>query len=341
MILRHWILAMCLVLGLAACTPPSPQVSEPETPLIWPSAPDPPRIAYVRAFSRPDDLGISKGFWQRLVDAVFGESEARLIRPMAVVAVGTVIYVADPGARGVHRFDPVNGRHELLRAPRDVPLPSPVGLARGADGEVYVTDSVLGKVFVLRPDEKAATELALGAALGQPTGIAFDPASRRLFVVDTSAHRIEIFERDGKHVASIGKRGTENGEFNYPTLIWRSAQGQLYVTDSLNFRIQILNERGQYVAKFGRHGDGTGDLARQKGVATDRFGHIYVVDSLFHAVQIFDPTGAFLLSVGAIGHARGEFWLPTGIFISEDDTVYVADSYNQRVQVFRYIGGPT
>jgi DNA-binding beta-propeller fold protein YncE len=260
---------------------------------------------------------------------------------MAVVAVGEVIYVADPGVKGVHRFDQAAGRYDLLRGEGDMPLGSPVSLARGANGNVYGADSALGKVFVIRPGAKSVSPLALHAELRQPTGIAADPATGRLFVVDTAAHRVLAFRPDGSVESSFGGRGAGDGEFNYPTLAWRDDSGRLYVTDALNFRIQFFDAQGKFLGKFGRVGDGTGDAARQKGVATDRFGHVYIVDSLFHAFQVFDPSGRFLLSVGEPGSGRGEFWLPTGIFISENDTIYVADSYNRRVQVFRYIGGPT
>jgi DNA-binding beta-propeller fold protein YncE len=332
--------ALLLGLALSGCVTPA-QNLEDSAPLVWPAAPDAPRIAFVKAFSRPEDLGISRGFFQRVADLVFGHDESRLVRPMAVVAVGDVIYVADPGAKGVHRFDQKEGSHELIHAAGGGPLLSPVGLALGEAGEVYVSDSALAAVFVIRPGAKEAVRLDLVASLGQPTGIAFDPVHGRLFVVDTSAHRVNVFSRDGVLETSFGRRGTGEGEFNYPTLIWRTPAGRLYVTDSLNFRIQSFDERGRFLSKFGGLGDGTGDLPRQKGVATDRYGHIYIVDSLFHALQVFDDRGRLLLSLGGMGRERGEFWLPTGLFIGADDKIYIADSYNQRVQVLRYIGGPT
>ncbi len=332
--------AFGLSLLLAACAThlPEPQA---RAPLLWPAGPDLPRIAYVGSITRPADLGIERGFLKRIVDVVFGAPDARIVRPMAVLAVGQVLYVADPGARGVHRFDRATGEYDLLGAEGGRVLPSPVGLAIGAAGSVLVTDSSLAGVFVIRPHARFAVPLALGATLGQPTGVAFDSNTGRLYVVDTVAHRVDVFRGDGTLETRFGRRGTGDGEFNFPTLLWRAPTGRLFVTDALNYRIQEFDAGGTYVSKFGRNGDGTGDLARQKGVATDSYGHVYVVDALFNAVQIFDPAGRYLLSFGALGQGRGEFWLPAGIFIDADDTIYVADSYNQRVQIFRYIGGAT
>ncbi len=331
--------ALMLALALAACAPAAPR-PEDLAPLVWPEVPNRPRIAFVREFSRPEEFGIAKGFFKRLAEVIFGAEESRLVRPMAVVAANGVVYVADPGANGVHRFDPKAERYDLIGAEGDAALPSPVGLARGSEGEIYVTDSDLGKVLVIRPGAKAAVPLAL-PDMGQPTGIAFEPATRRLYVVDTTAHRVNIFDQDGTLASSFGARGVGDGEFNYPTLLWRDSQGRLYVTDSLNFRVQIFDAQGRFLGKFGGAGDGAGDNMRPKGIATDSYGHVYVTDSLLNALQVFDQRGRYLLSVGSMGRDRGEFWLPAGIFIGEDDTIYIADSYNQRVQVLRYIGGPT
>ena len=337
---RHYLaLALASVLALWACAG-APLKPEHEAPLVWPDVPNPARISYVKQFSRPDDFGIEKGFFQRLGELLAGAQEHRLMRPMAVVETGGVVFVADPGASGVHRFDPAGARYEVVVAEGGRPLPSPVGLALGIEGEVYVADSDLAQVFVIKPGAKAATPLAL-PEFAQPTGVAVDKASGDLYVVDTGAHRVNVFKRDGTPALGFGERGTAPGQFNYPTMIWLDAAGRLYVTDSLNFRIQMFDRNGTYLSQFGQVGDGAGDNMRPKSVATDSYGHVYVVDALFNALQVYDLQGRYLLSLGGIGGERGEFWLPAGIFIDAKDTIYVADSYNQRVQVFRYIGGPT
>lgn len=333
-------LAAAAALLLAACSSKAPLPAE--APPVWPAPPEAARVAWVQAFSRAEDIGIRRGVLQRLGDFVFGAQDTRIVRPMAVVESAGALFVADPGMRGVHRFDRAAGRHDLLRAEGGVPLPSPVGLARGDAGAVYVADSALAKVFVVLAGADAAVELNLGVALKQPTGIAFDARRGRLYVTDTGAHVVRVFGREGRLLQTIGARGEADGQFNFPTLLWRdAARGRLYVNDSLNFRVQVFDDDDRFVSRFGRHGDGSGDMARHKGIATDRQGHVYVVDALFHAVQIFDADGRLLLGIGGQGRDRGEFWLPTGIFIGDDDRIFIADSYNQRVQVLRYVGGPS
>lgn len=329
-----------ILLALAACATPL-ETRLDAAGLVWPSPPAAPRVVFVQSVAKPADLGITKGFLQRLTEFIFGETDARLIRPMAVIEVNNVIYIADPGAKGVHRFDRQAGRYDLIRVAGGAPLVSPVGLARGPDSLVYVTDSALAGVFLIRPRADFAEPIRLADALHQPTGIAFDADTKRLYVADTASHCVKVYTAEGRLLSTIGQRGAADGEFNFPTMLWLSDSGQLLVTDSLNFRTQTFDREGRFLAKFGRPGDGSGDAPRQKGVATDRYGHVYLVDSLLHAVQIFDTSGVFLLSIGGLGAEAGEFRLPTGIFIGKDDVIYVADSYNQRIQIFRYVGGPT
>ncbi len=340
--LQPYLLAVSLLALVGGCAAPvegKPQAQMPK--LVWPAAPEPTRLEFVQSISSAKDLGLTKSFMRRAFEFVFGEAPEHLVRPTAVLEVGAVLYVADPGVRGVHRFDRRENKYQLIQAEGEAPLLSPVGLARGEGDGVYVTDSALARVFLIKPGAEFATPVSLGQAVEQPTGIAFDAQAKKLYVVDTKAQRIKVFSPQGDYLSSIGQRGEADGEFNFPTMLWLDAKGRLLVTDSLNFRTQILDTQGKFIRRFGRMGDSVGDAPRQKGVASDSFGHIYVVDALLNAVQIFTEGGELLLSIGALGEGRGEFWLPAGIFVGGDDTIYVADTYNRRVQVFRYVGGPT
>lgn len=337
-ILQHIIL-LTIVWVVPSCTTPVTSPVVPEVSRQWPEPPAEARISYVRSFARPSDLGISKSFFQRFVEFFTGESDARLIRPMAIVeASDQTLYVADPGAKGVHRFNKQQGRYQFIQRDDDQPLISPVALAAGMHAEVYVADSALAQLFVITADKDIAIPMQLHTKISQPSGLVFAPEQQLLWIVDTSAHQLIAVDLNGNERYRIGRRGDQAGEFNYPTMICRDTAGRLYITDSLNFRVQIFDANGKFISQFGHHGNATGDMSRPKGIGVDRFGHIYVVDSLFHALQVFDSQGQFLLAIGGQGKGVGEFWLPTGLFMSTDNRMYVADSHNQRVQVFKYIG---
>jgi len=335
-----WAATCCLVV-VAGCVPGSQLPSSRDTmnEYVWPARPSAERIAFVMSFSEPEDLGIRKRVWQRLGALFSGAREERLARPVAVVeATGNRLFVADPGVRGVHLFDIEAGDYRLIRGESDEPLPSPVGLAAGPSGEVYVTDSRRAALYIIEPWSNEAQEVSLDAVLSQPTGIAIDPPSGRIYLVDTGSHEVKIFARDGALLRRIGGRGTGPGQFNFPTMAWMSGNGELLVADSLNFRTQVFDTEGNFIREFGTTGNRAGYQPQPKGVATDSHGHVYIVDSMLHAVQIFDGSGTFLYRLGLLGEEPGQFWLPMGVFVGQQDTIYVADSYNRRIQVFRYIG---
>jgi len=333
-----WLLPLVLAAGCAG-----QEVLDPFTEAgpVWPAPPEAARLQFIGEFSRPTDLGIHPSLWSKVVRMTAGRAPDGLVRPMSVAVAGqaNIIYVADPGAGCVHRYDLRSGKYRQLRLARDVPLLSPVGLAVAPDGRVFVSDSQLAMIFVAEADDKVLTPLRLDTPLQQPTGLAWDASTGQLYVVDTAAQIIRRYTSSGSLTEEYGQRGERAGTLNYPTYLWQDHDRNLLVSDSLNFRIQRFAHDGTALGQFGKVGDATGALSRPKGVAADSFGHVYVVDSLFHAIQIFDSDGRFLLAVGQQGQRPGQFWLPAGLFIDAQNTIYVADTHNRRIQVFRYVGG--
>jgi len=341
---RHTLLCLLALPGLlyacATTSGPSPFVNQGR---VWPDPPDAPRITFVQSFTEPGDIGIRPGFWGRMVSVVAGSRNEAMVRPMDVVATagGGTIYVADPDARCVHRFDVERSRYDCLRLSRNESLGSPVGLALTPAGRLFVADSLLRGIYTIDAGDKYLERIDTGDNLQQPTGVAWDDDEGLLFVTDTGTQSIKAFTPEGESVLDFGERGTEAGRVNFPTYLSLPGDGELLVTDSLNFRIQRFSTDGEFLDSFGKNGDQVGDFARPKGVAVDALGHIYVVDALFHGVQIFNRQGMLLLAFGEQGQGEGQFWLPNGIHVTRDNMIFVADSYNRRVQVLRYIGADT
>lgn len=324
---------------LGACA--APPVTDPfgEQGRVWPEPPETPRIQYVMEFSGPAELGIRPSFWSRFSNLAAGEESLGMVRPMSVAATpgGSLIYVADPEANCVHRFDMEKGRYRCLVAESGEALASPVGLAVLADGSLFATDSGAGAVLHAGPRDDALVPLPLTPPPVQPTGIGAEPGGD-IFVTSTGTHSVRRYGPDGVLKREYGERGNQPDQMNFPTYLWLS-ESELLVSDTMNFRIQRIDPENGVLGVFGKAGDASGSLARPKGVAMDRHGHIYVVDGVHHALHIFDRDGQLLLSLGQQGSGPGEFWLPSGVFVTGDDLVFVADSYNRRVQVFRYLEG--
>jgi DNA-binding beta-propeller fold protein YncE len=315
----------------------APRSTPSPIPLQWPPPPAAARVRLVETITGFDRHAGTGETFRAIAIGDDRTDDGALLLPSAV-AVGEDgrIAVADLGRKAVHLFVPAEKRYAALSGEGGERLTSPVGLAFGEAGTLFVTDSA-GAVLAFAGDGRFrfAIRNAGGAPLGRPTGIAWSVASKLLFVADTTAHRIDVFTADGAFVRSFGRRGAGDGELNFPTHLFRSAAGELFVTDALNFRVQVFREDGTFLRAFGRHGDGSGDLASPKGIAVDRNGTAYLVDALFDAVQLFSPDGAFLLTVGRRGSGLGELWLPSGAFLDGRGRLYVCDTYNHRVLVYR------
>ena len=338
--MRQWsvnIARLMVAVLLTACAGgPAPVVgSEAATavPVVWPKPPEQARIRYLRSVAGPQDWGITRSAWRRLTDALSGRSAETFQRPGAVAERDGVLYVADPGAAALWLLDAKRDRYTRVTQVGDQALASPVALALGPDGAVFVADTALKAVFLLDRDGALIRTFSI-QGLERPAGLAWDASARQLYVLDSLRHRITVFDGNGAFLRTMGESGSADGQFNHPTHLALDADGALLVTDALNFRVQLIARDGRFLGKFGQAGNGSGDFAGPKGVAADGDGHYYVVDALFDAVQIFDRQGRLLLGFGDHGSGPGQFSLPNGIFISTDDKVYVADAYNRRVQVF-------
>ena len=331
------VITLLVASGCGARSPiKAPKEEVPLEPLVWPKPPAEPRVHFLRSISGPQDAGIAKPLFRRMIDALAGRGEEHFIRPTGVAERDGVLYVADPGAQALWILDPPQDRVVKVEQVGQETLASPVAVAVRPDGAVFVADTVLKKVFLLDRQGKLV-RVAAEEGLVRPAGLAYDAINQRLYVADSAKHFIAVYGPDGALSRTWGQRGAQNGEFNSPTHLAFDLTGTLLVTDALNFRIQVFDREGQFLWKLGRHGDGSGDFAAPKGVAADSEGHIYVVDALFDAVQIFDRDGTLLLAFGERGARAGQFWLPGGLFITPTDEIYVGDAYNQRVQVLRLL----
>jgi DNA-binding beta-propeller fold protein YncE len=335
-------LAVCMsaMAGCADAPRRAQNVPSASDVLVWPKPPAQARVRFVRNVASPADWGIARGALERLADAFTGQAPFRFVRPTGVAARANVLYVADPGAQAVFVFDAARGRQATVLRAGNEKLISPVAVALGPGDKVFIADSALGKVFALDREGKLQHAIGGEGRLARPAGIAYDAAADRLYVADSSTHRIIVFTGDGRMLGTFGTNGSAAGEFNFPTHLALTRDGEVVVTDTLNFRVQILARDGHPIASFGHVGDGSGDFASPKGVATDSSGVVYVVDSLFDTVQVFARDGTLLLAFGERGTRPGRFWLPNGIYIDPDDHIYVADAYNQRIAVFERVAAP-
>jgi len=307
---------------------------------VWPRPPDPARIRFLKSIDGASDWGVARNWLGRIVDTVTGRRAAQFVRPTGVAVQDGILYVADPGAQMLVVFDAP--RHKELHITRsgDKSLVSPVAVTPGPEGTVFVADSYLREVLQLSRDGKLLREITHGD-LQRPSSVAFDAHRRRLYVGDSKANVIHVFDEQGDKLNSFGGLGAGPGQFNSPTHLALTPEGDIAVTDALNFRVEVFDADGRFKYELGKIGDGAGNFAAPKGVAVDRQGHHYVADAMFDAVQVFDAQGRLLLGFGEQGTQPGQFWIPNGLSVDAEQRLFVADAYNRRIQVFQIVAEST
>lgn len=340
------ILAAVFSAAAVGCGPAEPLELHPQ----WPDSPAPTRIKHIKNVRKSTDL-VRPGFFDNIGHLITGSVPLALIRPNCISVVeGKYIYVTDQERQAVLVLDLKKSKSRIITRAGDVFFVSPVGIAV-CGNMLAVADSSLGEVFLLdardkliktlkKPHDPFNKSVRKTSGFSRPTGLAWDAKTKLLYVVDTLANEVCVFDpASGRMVLRFGSHGTNPGQFNYPTHIFLDHTGKIYVTDSLNFRVQIFDMKGKYLSHIGKLGDASGHMAVPKGVGVDSFGHIYIVDSYFSAVQIFDQEGRYLLSIGGPGKESGQFQVPTGLTVDSENKIYVCDSLNNRVQILQYVGG--
>lgn len=328
---------MCLLVSACAGIEPV-TLRDPKVNMVWPLPPDPPRIRFLREITGPEEIVPSKGKMQRLVEMVTGEKRLMLdfFAPYGIATNNdSVIYVTDPSAGIVHRYDLARRDVSYIVQAGEEPLASPVGVAVDDQENLYVSDSVNAKVYKFSKKGEFIRELRGTKAFLRPAGVAINSLGE-IFVVDALAHKLYVFNRDDSFNRDF-PREVSGEELNSPSNVAIDRLDHVYVTDSMNFVIRAYDRDGNLLKDIGGIGDAPGSFARPKGVALDSDQHIYVVDANHDNFQIFDQGGRLLLFVGKNGKGAGEFYLPSGIFIDKHDRIFVSDTYNHRIQIFQYL----
>lgn len=322
--------------------------------VVFPGGPEIPRYSYVGELHGQPNFYHDESTDNKIITALkwvvglFEDESSVLLRlpQNGTVSESGRVYVADSGHNAVMVFDPNPPADDDSKAKEGQLLiwrfatarrrfESPIAVALVWNGELAVSDSILGVVTRLNEKGEPVGLLAVDA-LKRPTGLAFAPERGWLFVADSAAHDIKVFDGSGSLLKTIGGPGEGEGEFNAPTHLSYS-DGLLYVSDTLNSRVQIFDLDGKRVAGFGERGSYVGSLIRPKGVAVGDGGIVYVVESYFGRLLVFNQQKEFLLDIAGSGVKGGEYRLPAGAWTDKHGHIFVADMHNNRVVVYQFI----
>jgi tripartite motif-containing protein 71 len=254
---------------------------------------------------------------------------------------------------------------------------TPVGVAVGGSGNVYVSDGDNNRIQVFasggsylrqwsmpRPPQGALniavdtndnvyvaawTDLVIYRFTNTGVLVTQWPvASSAALAVDASGHvysdtgpGVQEFSSSGSLIREWGFSGAGGGQPTLPDGLAVDASDNVYVADIANQRILKFANDGTYITQWGSPGVGDGQFGEDSPVraAVGPEGNVYVVDYANNRVQAFTGDGTFITKWGSYGSSPGQFFEPIGIAVDANGYIYVADKANYRIQKFGF--GPT
>jgi hypothetical protein len=197
---------LLVLLLLAGCSggKQAREMSEAAKAMVWPAAPEEPRIGYVQAITRPDDLGIKRSSLSRFARWVTGSGKGSemLVKPFGIaVDDKDNLCLTDTGANTVCYFDRANKKWHRWDHLGKLRFISPVAIAKLND-VFYVADSGRGSVVAFNEGGKLLFEIT--NKLERPSGIAI--VAGQLFVTDSRRHCVARYDLLGHYVSEFGRR---------------------------------------------------------------------------------------------------------------------------------------
>lgn len=235
-----------------------------------------------------------------------------LANPSDVAVSGDELAICDATLGTVFRWV-VGGEHGLTLPSFDPPLEQPRAVAFDGAGNRLICEP--GAVVRVGPDGREVGTYALPSEPFHPADAL--RVGEEIWVTNVAADRIDVFAAaGGKHLRTIGGRGTKPGRFVKPRGLARTPDGDICVVDMLNCRVQVLDRTGKCLRVIGQAGDTPGCFGRPRDVAVGPDGVIFVTDAFSQRVHVFDAQGRILLTFGDPGSGVGALALPNGIAIA-------------------------
>lgn len=172
--------------------------------------------------------------------------------------------------------------------------------------------------------QSGAVRVEFNRSMG--SGVLTDPrdvaAGRdgRVYVVDTSAKRVAVFNPDGVPAGQL------DGEFVQPFAVVVAPDGKVTVLDSLGKDpVQQFGSRGELLAHFG----GNAGSYSPRGLFVDGTGNVYLADTGRSRILKLSPTG----QVTAEFRGGGQLAQPVSVAVDRDGVLYVVDGDKHNLTV--------
>ncbi len=206
--------------------------------------------------------------------------------------------------------------------------------------------------------------------MNAPSGVAVDPTTGKLFVLDRYNNRVLRWDSSTKMIdgssaeAVFGQQdfntstsGLSASKFNDPLRVFVDNNGSLWISDYLNNRVLKFDNAsfkstgasadmvlGQSSFTTNSSGTAPNKMYGPVGVFVDGIGRLWVTDRLNHRVLRFDDAslknngsnadgvlGQSNFNTGTSGLSATKMNRPMGVFVDSEDHLWVCEDDNNRV----------
>lgn len=154
-----------------------------------------------------------------------------------------------------------------------------------------------------------------------------------IYVTDTNHQQVQVYDTSGKFAFKFGKKGTGQGQFQFPYGITGDSQGNVYVADLYNGNISIFTAQGKFVKYFTDDSKKSNFLASPAGLRIYN-NKLYVTDIKTNSVFEYSMDGKKLLQFSTATGNTDLLNAPNAVTIDSDNNIYVSDTGNQRLVVY-------
>jgi len=162
-----------------------------------------------------------------------------------------------------------------------------------------------------------------GLHLAKPYGVALNKDSSMMYVTDTKAGGIVVFDLKKEKVYMLPTDAM--GAVKSPVEVRVDDRGRIYVTDGFGSRLIVYSPAGKTLFTIGSDQR----LQRPTGLALDnQRNRLYVSDTPKHRVLVYDLDGKFIREIGGRGSNPGRFNFPVNLAVDSKGQLHVTDGGN-------------
>jgi DNA-binding beta-propeller fold protein YncE len=305
------------VLALSAAAGCATKAPAKKNYLLFPPAPDEPRIQYLTSFGAESDLhGASK-----FTEFVAGHEKAMrpIWKPYGVTINRGKVYICDTQIGAVTIADLSKGKFKLLKPEGQEAMKLPVNVAVDKDEICYVTDAGRGQVLIYNKEGRLLEAVGKTGEM-KPAGIAL--TGERFYITDMKNSCVRVYNKSDRQLLFSFPRNPTNDQARLfqPTNLAVDQKGRIYVSDSGGFATKIFDAEGNHIRTVGELGVTPGQFSLPKGIGVDHDGRFYVVDAAAPVVQLFDTDGRLLMFFGQPSTSGSAgLYLPAGLSVDYEN----------------------